>query len=730
MRQVLQHLRTGQIECADLPAPLARPGALLIRTSRSLISAGTERSLVEFARSGWIGKARSQPEKVRQVLDKIKTDGLMPTLETVFARLDEPMPLGYCNAGVVLEVGPGVTGFAPGDRVASNGSHAELVCVPPNLCAKIPDGVSDEEAAFTVLSSIALQGIRLVQPTLGENIVVYGLGLIGLIAVQLLAASGCNVLGIDVHPDRLRLAQKFGARTFDASGGASPVAAGNSWTSGKGVDGVLITASAQTDEIMHAAAQMCRKRGRIVLVGVVGLNLRRPDFYEKELTFQVSCSYGPGRYDERYEQGGQDYPYAYVRWTEQRNLEAVLAAMQAKRLLVHDLITHRYPLAEAPAAYATIRYDSSSLGVILEYPAEVSRAPRINIPARTSAAAGQAVVGIIGAGNFAKLVMGPNVAKAGARLKYVADVNAAAAQYLARKCGGEQAVTDYRLLLEDPEVKAVLIAVGHSLHARFVCEALAAGKHAFVEKPLAMNPAELGQVMRTAAEHPDRLVMVGFNRRFSPHALKMKSLLAGRSEPLCMNMTVNAGYIPPEHWVQDPVRGGERIIGEGCHFIDLLSFLAGSQVRTVAALMAGEGVATRSDKMSIVLGFEDGSVGTVNYFANGSKAYPKEQLEVFSEGRVLRLDNFRRVSGYGFGKFKQLKSVRQDKGHAAEFAAFVQRVTTGGPALIPLDELVNVTLATFAAMTAARERRTIDLAAEYGEALGVCLRPASAITTA
>jgi predicted dehydrogenase/threonine dehydrogenase-like Zn-dependent dehydrogenase len=729
MRQVLQHLRTGEIECADLPALCVRPGTLLVRTSRSLISAGTERSLVEFARSGWIGKARSQPEKVRQVLDKIKTDGLMPTLETVFAKLDEPMPLGYCNAGVVLEVGPGVTGFAPGDRVVSNGPHAELVCVPPNLCAKIPDDVSDEQAAFTVLSSIALQGIRLVEPTLGENIVVYGLGLIGLIAVQLLAASGCNVLGIDVHPDRLRLAEKLGARTFDAAGGASPVAAGNSWTFGKGVDGVLITASAQTDEIMHAAAQMCRKRGRIVLVGVVGLNLRRSDFYDKELSFQVSCSYGPGRYDERYELAGQDYPYGYVRWTEQRNFEAVLAAMKTGRLCVSELVTHRYPLAEAPAAYQAIRSDSRSLGVLLEYPAEVSRAPRISIPGRRAAAAGQATVGIIGAGSFAKLVMGPDLAKAGARIKYIADVNAASAQYLASKCGGEQAITDYRLMLADPEVKAVLIAVGHNLHARFVCEALAMGKHAFVEKPLAMNAGELGQVMRAAAEHPDRLVMVGFNRRYSPHVVKMKALLAGRSEPLCMNMTVNAGYIPPEHWVQDPVRGGERIVGEGCHFIDLLAFLAGSQVRTVGALMLGEGVATRSDKMSIVLGFEDGSVGTVNYFANGSKAYPKEQVEVFSEGRVLRLDNFRQLRGFGFRGFRRLKSLRQDKGHAAEFAAFVQRVTTGGEALIPLDELVNVTLATFAAMTAARERRTVELAAEYAEARGVCLRPVSAITT-
>ena len=713
MKQILQNLRSGELEVADVPAPLACPGHLLVQTTHSLISAGSERIVVEFGKAGLIAKARSQPDKVKQVLDKIRTDGLLPTMEAVFSRLDEPLPLGYCNAGRVLEVGAGVQGFAPGDLVASNGRHAEIVCVPKNLCAKVPAGVSAEAAAFTVLASIGLQGNRLLAPTLGEKVLVFGLGLIGLVTVQLLRANGCEVLGIDVNPERLGLAECFGAQVVATGEGGDPVAATGAWTNGKGVDGVLVTATAETDEIMHQAAQMCRRCGRIVLVGVVGLNLRRDDFYEKELTFQVSCSYGPGRYDDTYELAGQDYPYGFVRWTEQRNFEAVLAAMKSGSLAVDRLITHRYAHRDAPAAYETISKDNSALGVILEYPAEVQRASVITITPAATTAAGSGAIGVIGAGSFAKLILMPSLAKSSAKVTHIADLNAPAARHLARKFGVPQAVTDYRAILSDPDVNGAVIVVGHNLHARFVCEALTAGKHTFVEKPLAMSVDELKQVLEAAAAHPRQQIMVGFNRRFSRHIVRMRELLAQRSEPLAMNMTVNAGYIPPEHWVQDPVRGGGRIIGEACHFIDLLVNLVGSPVRTVAATMMGSGVATREDKMSITLGFEDGSIGTVNYFANGSKSYPKELLEVFSQGRVLRLDNFRKLTGYGFKGFRHFKTARQDKGHAAEFAAFADRITTGGEPLIPLDELVNVALATFAAMTAAAETRTIVLAQEY-----------------
>jgi len=416
MKQILQHLRTGQIEVAELPAPGVRPGHLLIRTTRSLISAGTERMLVEFGKAGLIAKARSQPDKVRQVLDKIRTDGLLPTMEAVFNRLDEPLPLGYCNVGRVLAVGAGVQGYTPGDRVASNGPHAEVVCVPKNLCARIPDGVSDEAATFTVLASIGLQGIRLVNPTLGERIVVIGLGLIGLVTVQLLRANGCHVLGVDISPERLALAERFGATTAAAGGQSDPVVAAQSWSEGRGVDAVIITASAKSDEIIHQAARMCRQRGRIVLVGVVGLSLRRADFYEKELSFQVSCSYGPGRYDDAYEQAGCDYPFGLVRWTEQRNFQAVLDALADGALRVDELITHRYPHAQAAAAYQTITSDRSALGVVLEYPSEVATAPRIEIATAAAPAAGQAVVGVIGAGNFSKMTLMPHLARSNARI--------------------------------------------------------------------------------------------------------------------------------------------------------------------------------------------------------------------------------------------------------------------------------------------------------------------------
>lgn len=709
MKQVLQHLKSGQIEVAQLPCPQVRPGHILIKTNSTLISAGSERTIVEFSKANLISKARQQPEKVKQVLDKIKTDGLQPTLEAVFSKLDEPMPLGYCNAGVVLDVGSGVEDFKPGDRIASNGQHAEVVCVPKNLCARIPEGVTDDQAAFTVLSSIGLQGIRLLEPTLGEKFVVYGLGLIGLVTVQLLQAHGCQVMGIDLNPGRLELAEKFGAVVVNPADGGDPIAAANAWTEGKGVDGVLITAAAKTDEIMHQSAQACRKRGRIVLVGVVGLNLMRSDFYEKEISFKVSCSYGPGRYDDTYEQAGQDYPYGFVRWTEQRNFEAILDTMRSGTLTVDELITHTYSIDQASDAYDAISADNSALGVIMHYPNDVSTETLRCMTARVATPVDKPNVGIIGAGAFAKMIMAPSLKKAHARISYIADLNAHAAYHLAGKSNAENAVTDYKLLLQDDTVDAILIAVGHKLHAPFVCQALEAGKHVFVEKPLAMSTQELDQVVATAERFTDKHVMVGFNRRFSPHMQKLKEILRGRSEPLCMNMTVNAGFIPPEHWVHDPVLGGGRIIGEGCHFIDLLLFLTDSRIESVGSMMVGTGPVIREDKMSIILSFEDGSVGTVNYFANGSKSYPKETLEVFTDGRVARMDNFRKLTGYGFKDFKKFTTSRQDKGHAKEFAKFIEAIETGGEPLIPFDQLVNVTEASFAAMESAKTGTIIKI---------------------
>ena len=695
MKQILQSLKTGATEVADVPCPAVRRGQLLIRTSHTLVSAGTERMLVEFGKANWIDKARQQPDKVRMVLDKIRTDGLTPTVEAVFNKLDQPLPLGYCNVGTVLEAGAGVAGFAPGDRVVSNGKHAEVVSVPLNLCARVPDEVPDEEAAFTVLGAIALQGIRLVQPTLGETVVVTGLGLIGLVAVQLLRAHGCRVLGLDYDPDKLALARAFGAEVVNLAAGQDPVAAAQAYSRGRGVDAVIITASTRSNEPVHQAALMCRKRGRIVLVGVTGLELSRADFYEKELSFQVSCSYGPGRYDPAYEEKGNDYPVGFVRWTEQRNLEAVLDMMADRRLDVKPLISHRFALEQAEQAYALVGGSGPSLGILLQYrtagqkPADVLRQPTVALGAAApgAGAAGSAVLGFVGSGNYATAVLIPAFKSAGARLKTVASSGGVSGLHAGRKFGFEATTTDTESLWADGDVNAVVVSTRHDSHAGFVLQALAAGKHVFVEKPLCLTRDELASVEQAQAGAPALRVMVGFNRRFSPQVQKISKLLKGVTGPKTFVMTVNAGAIPAEHWTQDPEVGGGRIVGEACHFIDLLRFLAGARIAGHQLMRMDS--KTR-DSVSISLKFEDGSMGLVHYLANGSKAFPKERLEVFAAGRVLQLDNFRKLKGFGWPGFRSMNLWRQDKGQKACAAAFVQAVASGGPAPIPMDEILEV----------------------------------------
>jgi len=698
MKQILQSLRTGVTEVAEVPYPAVGRRQVLIRTRRTLVSAGTERMLVDFGKAGLLGKARQQPERVRQVLAKMRTDGLAPTLDAVFSKLDQPLPLGYCNVGTVIEAGSGVAGFAAGDRVVSNGRHAEAVAVPVNLCARVPDGVSDDAAAFTVLGAIALQGIRLVQPTLGEAVVVTGLGLIGLMTVQLLRAHGCRVLGIDMDPAKLRLAERFGAATVDLAAGADPVAAAEAFSRGRGVDAVIITASTKSSEPMHQAALMCRKRGRIVLVGVAGLELSRADFYEKELQFQVSCSYGPGRYDPDYEEKGQDYPVGFVRWTEQRNFEAVLDMLAEGRLDVEPLISHRFALADAADAYDLVTGGEPSLGILLDYPATDdagSGGPTrrtVTLPAAAAmSASGRTGLGVIGAGNYATGVLIPAFRSAGARLVSVASSAGVTGLHAGRKFGFETTTTDAAAVLGDPGVGAVVVATRHDSHADFACRALEAGKHAFVEKPLALTHAELEQIeaahAAAAARGEGRLLMVGFNRRFAPHVVKARALLAGSGGPKSFVMTVNAGAIPPEHWTQDREAGGGRIVGEACHFIDLLRFLADSPIAAFdARAMAGR----TGDTATVTLSFSDGSVGTVHYFANGSRSFPKERLEIFSEGRILQLDNFRRLTGFGWKGFSRMSLWRQDKGQKACAAAFLRAVETGGPPPIPPAETFEV----------------------------------------
>ena len=694
MKQILQNLKDGSTEVADVPSPRAGRGQLLIRTTRTLVSAGTERMLVDFGKAGFIDKARQQPDKVRMVLDKIRTDGLMPTIEAVRNKLDQPLPMGYCNVGEVVEVGPGATGFSVGDRVASNGKHAEMVAVPVNLCARVPVGVADEAAAFTVLGAIALQGIRLVQPTLGEAVVVTGLGLIGLVTVQLLKAQGCRVLGLDFDPEKLELAQRFGAEVVDLKAGADPVAAAMAFSRGRGVDAVIVTASTQSSEPMHQAALMSRKRGRIVLVGVAGLELSRADFFEKELTFQVSCSYGPGRYDPLYEDKGQDYPVGFVRWTEQRNFEAVLDMLAEGRLDVRALVSHRFTIDQAPAAYAVVGGSERSLGILLQYPEPTPvdlatrRTHTIALPASTAPGQADAPrLSVICAGNYAGAVLIPAFRATGARLARIASAGGASSVHQGRKFGFAQATTDSAALLTDPDTDVVVVSTRHDTHADYVLRALAAGKHVFVEKPLALTQDELTRIEAAARAALGRLLMVGFNRRFAPQIVKLKQLLAGAPGPKCMIMTVNAGAVAANHWTQDPVVGGGRLVGEGCHFIDLLRFVADAPIESHEVMkMAG----ATPDTATVLLRFADGSMGTLHYLANGSKAFPKERLEVFAAGRVLQLDNFRRLVGYGWPGFAKMNLWRQDKGQAACAQAFIDAVRQGRASPIPLEQLIEV----------------------------------------
>jgi predicted dehydrogenase/threonine dehydrogenase-like Zn-dependent dehydrogenase len=702
MKQVLQSLRSGVTEIADVPAPNAAPGELLIRSTRTLISTGTERMLVEFGRSGLLAKARQQPDKVKVVMDKVRTDGLVPTMRAVAHKLDQPLPLGYCNVGVVIGVGRGVVGYAIGDRVASNGKHAEIVSVPANLCAGIPAGVSDDAAAFTVLGAIALQGIRLVVPTLGEAVVVVGLGLIGLLTVQLLRANGCRVLGIDYDPAKLALARGTGADTADLACGQDPVAAAGAFSRWRGVDAVIITAATASSEPVHQAALMCRQRGRIVLVGVTGLELARDDFYKKELTFQVSCSYGPGRYDPRYETTGLDYPIGFVRWTEQRNLEAVLDMMADGRLDVAPLISHRFAIDAAGQAYELVTSKSHSLGILLEYPPGGNEPPLRSIDvsrvARRPAAAsraGAASVSFIGAGNYATAVLIPAFRSAGARLRVVASSGGVSGINAARRFGFERTTTDTESVLADPESQAIVITTRHDSHARLVLDALAAGKDVFVEKPLCLTLADLAEIealhARCVSEGASPRVMVGFNRRFAPQVCRIMSLLRAVAGPKAFVITVNAGVLPADHWTHDARVGGGRIIGEGCHFVDLLRFLAGASITGFQTTAMS---APTHDTASISLTFEDGSIGTVHYFANGNKALPKERVEVFAGGRVLQLDNYRRLKGYGWPGFTKLNLWKQDKGQQACAAAFVDAVVRRGASPIPFGELVEVSRAT------------------------------------
>jgi len=715
MKQLVQDLRSKGISILDVPVPTPGPGMVLIRTRASLLSVGTERMLVEFASLGLLGKARSRPDLVRQTLQKARREGILSTLKAVQNRLGQWMPLGYSSAGDVVGLGDDVQGLKVGDRVACAGGgyavHAEYAIVPRNLVVPLPDDVTYDSAAFATLGAIAMHGFRLAEPQLGERVAIIGLGLLGLLAQGIAQAAGCQVFGIDVDPERVELARALGAQASMRSGAED---AALSFSDGMGNDIVLICADTDANDPVELAGAIARDRGRVVSIGAVGMQIPRPLYFGKELAFIVSRSYGPGRYDPSYEEGGQDYPPGYVRWTEGRNLQAIVDLMANGQLDVDPLISHRFPLADAKDAYALItgERDESFLAVLLTYTAEETPGVRsVSLRPATAIASANVGLGVFGAGNFATATLFPAL-KGVPEVKLVglATTSGLSSAGAGKRFGFEFATTDADRILQDERINAVAILTRHHLHAEQIAAALAAGKHVFCEKPLAISPDELETILN-ALQGSDRLLMVGFNRRFAPLAQKMKAFLQSVQEPLLMHYRVNAGCLPASHWLHDPRQGGGRIIGEGCHFIDFLTFLAGSIPARVSAAGLPDSKRYREDNVSITVEFANGSVGTVHYMANGDRSVPKERVEVFGGQRVAVLHDFRSLDLIVDGRRQSRRAQGgQDKGHRAELRAFASAILAGGAPPIPMAQLFSVTQATFAAVDALRsgEPRSVD----------------------
>lgn len=718
MKQLLQNMRDGKTAVVDVPDPLPRPGTALVRTAASLVSAGTERMVVEFAEKNLVGKAQSRPDLVRQVMDKARREGIIPTIQAAFNRLDQPMSLGYSSAGTIIALGDGMQGFAVGDRVACAGAghavHAELAVVPRNLLYKIPDNVDFESASFATLGAIALQGFRLAQPQVGERVAIIGLGLLGLLSVGIARTAGCEVFGIDLDPKRVSLGEQFGATTClrkDAEAAASV------FTQGKGFDVVLICADTKSNDPVALAGALAREHGQVVAVGAVGMDIPRKVYYTKELSFHVSRSYGPGRYDPVYEEKGQDYPFAYVRWTEGRNIEAILAMLGSGGLNVVPIITHRYPIQEAPQAYDLItgKIEEPFLGVLLTYPEAETQQPARRVypneykpgtsPTTTTGA------GVLGAGIYAKATFLPAAKRVGSiPLVGIASASGLTARHAAQKFGFQYATADENEILASDAISHVAILTRHNEHARQVISALNNGKHVYCEKPLALNAVQLDEIEAALQSENAPMLMVGFNRRFAPLAVELKKFITSSNEPLAVHYRVNAGYLPETHWLHDPELGGGRIIGEGCHFIDFLSFLVGAPPCAVSMTALPDGGRYQQDNAILTLSFPNGSVGTIHYLANGDKAFPKEQVEVFTAGRVAVLDDFRQLEMLHNSRRNVLRShFKQDKGHAASWNAFLTSSREETAAPIPYKDLWGVTLASFAALESLRTSQTVDL---------------------
>ena len=696
MRQVFQSLSTGEISLVETPVPSVGKGQILIKSNLSLVSSGTERFLVDFGKSNIIEKAIKQPNRVKEVMDKTITDGIVPTIRSVKSKFDEPLPLGYCNVGEIIAMGEGIKGFEIGQRVVSNGYHAEYVLVSENLCQQIPDEIDDKTAVFTILGSIGLQGIRLLKPTLGETFLVSGLGLIGILAAQLLKFNGCKVLGLDPEKKKCELAESFGIKSFQLKDGSDPIDWCLNNTNNIGVDGVLIAASTKSSEPIDLAAKVSRVRGRIVLVGVTGIEIKRDLFYKKELSFQVSCSYGPGRYDPNYEKLCQDYPIGFVRWTEKRNFEAVLDAFSSKKVSVENLITKYFSLDDAAKAYELLLNDYSSLGIVLTYPRNNKLIKKIEISNERSdrnfTVNKHPIVNFIGSGNYARKILIPSFSKAGAEFNIISSKNGVGPVFVGKKFNFKIATTNINDIFDDKESNSIVIASRHDSHAKYLLEGLKSGKNVFVEKPICLNLSELEEIKKYLLDKNDYkkpLLMVGYNRRFAPLILNLKNMLNKINTSKAYIYTCNAGYIDEKHWTQDPNIGGGRLIGEACHFVDLLRFLEQSPIKKLAITSVPQ-VKISSDTFSLQIEFESGSIGTVHYFSNGNKRYPKERIEVFGGQKIMVLDNFRSLKAWGVKGFKIKRNFYQDKGQLNCVRAFIKAIQSDNSQLIPYSEIIEV----------------------------------------
>ncbi len=718
MKQVLQNLKTGKTEVSDVPIPQLRKGNVLVQTAASLVSAGTERNLVSFAEKNLVGKAQSRPDLVKQVIDKARREGLLTTFESAMNRLDQPLSLGYSSCGTVVEAAEDVPGFKPGDRVVCAGGghavHAEYGLIPENLIAHLPDGVDFESGAFATMGAIALNGIRLANPQLGDKVAIVGLGLLGLITAQLLRANGCGVYGMDISATRVDFARKLG---IQADTNETLLQNYLPFTRGKGFDIILICADTPSDETVNLAAQIARDRAHVISLGVVGLNIERKGYYEKELFFQVARSSGPGRYDAAYEEQGQDYPVGYVRWTEGRNLQAFVDLLAGGHIDMHALITHRFPIEEAPRAYELItgKLQEPYLGVLLTYPQQAARREQkivFSTEKSTSLPGSPLALGVIGAGNYANAVFLPAVKKTGGvRLAGVSTSSGLSAQHTARKFGFGFASSSNQDILGDDSINTIAILTRHQTHARFSLEALKNGKHVYCEKPLAIKKAEVDEIAAylKKADHP--YLTVGFNRRFAPMAQDLKNYFKDSAEPFFVNYRVNAGFIPADHWLHDPTQGGGRLVGEACHFIDFVCFMTGSQpdeVRTVSLPDAGK---YSRDNFQITIQFADGSVGVVSYLSNGNKRFPKEYVEVFNGGKIGILNDFRTLELWDEHRTISRKSLlRQDKGHQASWKAFISAIQKQGTEPISYEQLLLSSYTTLACSQSLLSGKTVKLA--------------------